>query len=173
MIYYILKNKRRHYYEKILCIVLTITFLLTSGIESFANKNDYKLDTLQKIHQYMIQHNYLQLNTDGTINVLYFKNNPNVSFSDSLVSEYISNIQIINQSIENLVELSKEDWNSYETSMNFSYLPLLQNDNLKYDNLLVFAYQQVCDKWKTIQKDMQNLEKDINIYFNKSGNYCL
>jgi type II restriction/modification system DNA methylase subunit YeeA len=69
-------------------------------------------------------------------------------------------------SIKNLIELSKKDWDSYETSWDFTSLPLLQNEYKK--SSLEESYKTLRDFWQTQVDTMKKLEEENNDIFIKA-----
>lgn len=66
---------------------------------------------------------------------------------------------IVNQ----LVSQSKKDWDSYETSWDFSTLPLLKTG--QPHTSLVAAYAILCQQWQIATLKMQQLEEENNRLF--------
>jgi len=64
---------------------------------------------------------------------------------------------------ENLIELGRIDWNSYETSWDFVSLPLLAPD-LRGDRLEE-SYARLRAHWQTMTDEMRRLEEDNNRIF--------
>ncbi|MGI1944770.1 BREX-1 system adenine-specific DNA-methyltransferase PglX [Shewanella glacialipiscicola] len=63
----------------------------------------------------------------------------------------------------NVVAISKSDWNYYETSWDFIQFPLL--DASFYQGLLVTNYHALCAYWQEITLEMQRLEEENNRLF--------
>lgn len=59
--------------------------------------------------------------------------------------------------------ISRRDWNSFETSWDFTSLPLLQSDSHQSD--LKATYQQLRSNWRGITLKMQGLEVENNRIF--------
>ena len=64
---------------------------------------------------------------------------------------------------DNLIDISSEDWNSCETSWEFSYLPILHPNNRRL--ALSASYQQLRLHWSEIALEMQRLEEENNRLF--------
>ncbi|MET0121348.1 MAG: BREX-1 system adenine-specific DNA-methyltransferase PglX [Candidatus Thiodiazotropha sp. 6PLUC9] len=62
-----------------------------------------------------------------------------------------------------LVEVSREDWDSFETSWDFTRLPLLNTDSRQ--TTLENTYQQLRDHWQEMTVEMQRLEEENNRIF--------
>lgn len=62
-----------------------------------------------------------------------------------------------------LVNISRADWNSYETSWDFTSLPLLHPD-YRHPTLKA-CYQKLRSHWRDMTLEMQRLEKDNNSIF--------
>lgn len=69
-------------------------------------------------------------------------------------SEYIS---------KSAVQISKNDWDSHETSWDFTNLPLLRPDYLQ--SSLEATYKKLREDWKAMTLEMQRLEKENNRIF--------
>ncbi|MBD3796090.1 MAG: class I SAM-dependent DNA methyltransferase, partial [Epsilonproteobacteria bacterium] len=68
--------------------------------------------------------------------------------------------------VQNLVNFSKQDWDSYETSWDFSSLPLLQNEYKK--GSLEENYKTLRAFWQTQVDTMKQLEEENNDIFIKA-----
>ncbi len=79
-----------------------------------------------------------------------FKNLPYISANEIVVSA-------------NCVELSKDDWDAYETSWGFSGLPLLNSDY--HQPILKAIYQKLRAHWREMTLEMQRLEEENNRIF--------
>lgn len=62
-----------------------------------------------------------------------------------------------------LVSISKNDWDSYETSWDFTSFPLLNPD--QQQPTLKVTYQKVCAHWGEMTLEMQQLEEENNRIF--------
>jgi len=62
-----------------------------------------------------------------------------------------------------LSKRSRDDWDAYETSWNFTSLPLLQLGNRQY--ALKARYQELRDHWRQMTLEMQRLEQENNRIF--------
>ncbi len=58
---------------------------------------------------------------------------------------------------------SRRDWNSFETSWNFTFLPIVNVD--QYHPVLIEMYQQLRNNWRDMQSEMQRLEEENNRIF--------
>ena len=65
--------------------------------------------------------------------------------------------------VKSLVDLSGEDWNSYETSWNFTILPVLNPDYRQ--TALKATYQKLREHWREMTLEMQRLEQENNRIF--------
>lgn len=61
------------------------------------------------------------------------------------------------------VEISKKDWDSYETSRDFTSLPLLQSDYCQTS--LKTTYETLRQDWKKMMLEVQRLEEENNNIF--------
>jgi len=77
-----------------------------------------------------------------------------------MAKESISNIKSV---IGNLIDYAKADWNSYETSWDFTSLPLLQSEYRQ--PTLKETYQKLRLHWFNMTMKMQQLEKENNRIF--------
>ncbi len=66
-------------------------------------------------------------------------------------------------SITNIISLSKTDWDSYETSWDFTTLPLLSPDCRK--DTLEATYAALREHWRQMTLEMQRLEEENNRVF--------
>ena len=62
-----------------------------------------------------------------------------------------------------IINLAKSDWDSYETSWDFTTLPLLQSEF--HQPNLCEAYTKIRAHWKEMTLEMQRLEKENNLIF--------
>jgi type II restriction/modification system DNA methylase subunit YeeA len=69
----------------------------------------------------------------------------------------------IKEYAERLLNLSKSDWDSYETSWDFNSLPLLKSDYC--EPTLKATYQTLRAHWREMTKEMQQLEEENNHIF--------
>lgn len=63
-----------------------------------------------------------------------------------------------------IIDLSREDWDSYETSWDFKNFPLLQPDHHRQSTLEA-AYKQLLQHWQQTTLEMQHLEEENNRIF--------
>lgn len=64
---------------------------------------------------------------------------------------------------DNCIQLSREDWDSFETSWDFSYLPLLIPKHRK--TKLEGSYDSLREYWHGVVENMQRLEEENNRIF--------
>ncbi len=93
------------------------------------------------------------LNPTMHFHVGYFKLLPAAMLTHGKVAPIVST----------LVNTSKSDWDSYETSWDFSYLSLLHPDYRQ--STLKVAYQKHRTNWQEITQEMQCLEEENNRIF--------
>lgn len=79
-----------------------------------------------------------------------------------IVSSVLNNLNIKSQTIL-LIELSKSDWDAYETSWDFQSLPLLRPEYRSHS--LPVAYAGVRAAWQAMTEEMQRLEEENNRVF--------
>lgn len=94
--------------------------------------------------------------------------NPTLAFQPGDLSVLpILGIDIIADSIDtichNIIEISKSDWDSYETSWDFTTLPLLQPEY--HQPTLRETYTKIRAHWKEMTLEMQRLEEENNRIF--------
>ncbi|SNT70097.1 BREX-1 system adenine-specific DNA-methyltransferase PglX [Psychrobacter sp. LV10R520-6] len=78
------------------------------------------------------------------------------------------NKNIVNSNVELIIGHSKEDWDSYEDSWDFTNLPLLKEQYRK--SKITDAYKELRIHWQQMTDDMQRLEEDNNrIFINAYG----
>jgi type II restriction/modification system DNA methylase subunit YeeA len=75
------------------------------------------------------------------------------------------NDKISTNTIQN-IDISKQDWDSYETSWDFTSLPLLQNEYKK--SLMQESYKTLRGFWQTQVDTMKKLEEENNDIFIKA-----
>ena len=84
----------------------------------------------------------------------------NLPFSKSLIGDkYLA----LNSIIDSCINLSKPDWDSYETSWDFMNLPLL--NPAYYQPTLKATYQNLRTHWREMMLEMQRLEEENNRIF--------
>ncbi|TYT75598.1 BREX-1 system adenine-specific DNA-methyltransferase PglX [Desulfobotulus mexicanus] len=69
----------------------------------------------------------------------------------------------INRTVRHCVTVSKADWNSYETSWDFTILPLFHPDYRQ--STIKASYQKLRSHWKEMTLEMQRLEEENNRIF--------
>ena len=67
--------------------------------------------------------------------------------------------------VKELLKFSVADWDSYETSWNFSELPLLEAGTYPVPLSLCTRYQQLRDNWQAMTQETQRLEEENNCIF--------
>lgn len=93
--------------------------------------------------------------------------NPTLNFQAGNISNLpVTSVLDDKNIIENsqaAIELARLDWNSYETSWDFSTVPLLNSDCRQ--PTLKATYQKLRSKWREMTLEMQRLEEDNNRIF--------
>lgn len=79
----------------------------------------------------------------------------------TLAPDYIS--ESTRLAAKSLLEISKDDWDAYETSWDFTSLPLLHADHRQ--TALKASYQKLHAHWREITQEMQRLEEENNHIF--------
>lgn len=100
--------------------------------------------------------------------------NPSIEFQNGNIKtipicDDFKNVEFykkIDTIVEKLVNISRVDWNSYETSWDFTSLPLLQNEYKK--SSLKESYKALRTFWQTQVDTMKNLEEENNDIFIKA-----
>lgn len=65
--------------------------------------------------------------------------------------------------VDDLVALAKADWDAYETSWDFTTLPLVSPDHR--EETLAASYANLCAHWQGMTDEMQRLEEENNRIF--------
>lgn len=107
------------------------------------------------------------LNSKVTFTILEFLS-PTLNFGPNQIQiiPFIEDISLKETCIpifENIFNISKSDWDSYETSWDFSTLPLLQSDY--HSPILEESYTKLRLHWHNITREMQSLEEKNNKIF--------
>lgn len=91
--------------------------------------------------------------------------NPSLSFQIGEFKRlpFIKKTYEVKPIIKKLVNISKNDWDSYETSWNFTTLPLLEDNYRK--PTLEDTYKQLRSHWRQMTNEMQQLEEENNRIF--------
>ncbi|MCP5177610.1 MAG: BREX-1 system adenine-specific DNA-methyltransferase PglX [Moraxellaceae bacterium] len=79
----------------------------------------------------------------------------------AIVSTYLTSE--VEACVSRLICLSESDWNSYETSWDFTTLPLLQSNY--HQPTIQATYSQLRSHWQTITNQMKELEEENNRIF--------
>lgn len=79
----------------------------------------------------------------------------------TLAPDYIS--ESTRLAAKSLLEISKDDWDAYETSWDFTSLPLRHADHRQ--PALKASYQKLHAHWREITQEMQRLEEENNHIF--------
>jgi len=75
----------------------------------------------------------------------------------------ISNVDDLEANVQLLIKESKSDWDSYETSWDFSASPLLLNQ--QFDVSFAVTYATLRQQWQEMALEMQRLEEENNRLF--------
>ena len=79
------------------------------------------------------------------------------------LSDKIVDTDIISSNVRRCVNLSKDSWDSYETSWDFTSVPLLNPDYRQ--PTLKATYQKLRAHWREMTMEMQRLEEENNYIF--------
>ncbi|MBC8438687.1 MAG: BREX-1 system adenine-specific DNA-methyltransferase PglX [Deltaproteobacteria bacterium] len=71
--------------------------------------------------------------------------------------------KMVIKNTDRCIDVSKEDWNAFETSWDFTGLPLLNPDYRK--STLMASYQKLRTYWQEMTLEMQQLEEENNRIF--------
>ncbi len=77
--------------------------------------------------------------------------------------EVLSKNRFFYKEIDNLISLAKSDWDSYETSWDFSILPLLKPEY--HQSTIHETYNDLRNHWREMTLEMQRLEEENNRIF--------
>lgn len=88
---------------------------------------------------------------------------PTMKFEIGDVSKFPVSFRVQNKDIGKIISISKFDWDSYETSWDFTILPLLNPDYRQQK--LEATYQSLRSQWQNITLEMQRLEEENNRIF--------
>lgn len=90
--------------------------------------------------------------------------NPTLTITISDLSKLpIINLESNTDVVSSLIKISHYDWDFYENSWDFAYLPLLKSDH--YQPQLSDTYEDACTHWEKITREMQRLEEQNNRIF--------
>jgi type II restriction/modification system DNA methylase subunit YeeA len=107
-----------------------------------------------------------QLNSNLTKKILEIRGST-VNLTTGVVGEIpILNCNLEVKKIEECVNISKQDWDSYETSWDFTSLPLLQSEYKK--SSIEESYKTLRAFWQTQVDTMKKLEEENNDIFIKA-----
>jgi len=95
---------------------------------------------------------------------------PTLNFEVGHISSFpffiINNYLCVKGIVEKCIFISTEDWNFYETSWDFTTLPLLEKDYKS--NSILNTYNNVRNHWNEMTLEMQRLEEENNEIFIKA-----
>jgi len=91
--------------------------------------------------------------------------NPTINYGSGTVGK-LPWVDVVAVSNQELIKYSRLDWDSYESSWDFSRLPLLQSDHTLHH--LGSSYQELCTRWQTTTQDMNRMETENNSIFIKA-----
>ncbi len=97
--------------------------------------------------------------------------NPTMNFSNGVIGKlpFSSSMASIDSlSIDTLINVSKQDWHSFETSWGFQQLPLIQVSGVGFQVSVKDAYAKSRKQWIENTLKMQELEEENNRIFNKA-----
>lgn len=89
---------------------------------------------------------------------------PTLDFNGGVVSRLpLVSIYVPFDFLDKLVSMARWDWNSYETSWDFTSLPLLHPEHRQ--PTLKASYQRLRAHWRELTREMQHLEEENNRIF--------
>jgi len=95
---------------------------------------------------------------------LYSSLMPTVNYEVGQIAKFpYLNAGGVKELVDEIVECSKEDWDAYETSWDFTSLPLLNPDC--HQPTLKATYQKLRAHWREMTLEMQRLEQENNRIF--------
>ncbi|HFX1347996.1 BREX-1 system adenine-specific DNA-methyltransferase PglX [Pseudomonas putida] len=90
--------------------------------------------------------------------------NPTVTFQVGDISRIpLRYVASVDGKVKKLIEFAKNDWDSYETSWDFTSLPLLHHDHRQ--PTLKASYQSLRTHWLEMTLEMKSLEEENNRIF--------
>jgi hypothetical protein len=109
-------------------------------------------------------YNVLGALNSPVMNVLYRALMPTVNYEVGQISKFpFCNEPQNNKTTSLLVNMAKSDWDAYETSWNFTSLPLL-HPNYRQSTLKA-SYRKLRSHWQEMTLEMQRLEEENNRIF--------
>lgn len=96
---------------------------------------------------------------DGIVNAV----SPGMHFDVGYFSKIPFQTLDVSLSVEWLISAAKSDWDAYETSWDFTALPLLSHDHRA--DTLAATYSRLRAHWASITEEMQRLEEENNQIF--------
>lgn len=116
-----------------------------------------------------IQYVLSLLNTKISLKILQ-TTNPTLNFQVKNIRDIpylkVQNKIFLEDNVSKIIDISKQDWDSYETSWDFTSLPLLQNEYKK--SSLEESYKTLRAFWQTLVDTMKKLEEENNDIFIKA-----
>jgi type II restriction/modification system DNA methylase subunit YeeA len=125
----------------------------STGHSAFCDDLISKEQLLSTCNNKLFQQLIKILNPTMHFHIGYFSNLPAVFIPKKLANEIIGN----------LINLSKSDWDSFETSWDFTSLPLL--DPSYRGDTLASTYSNLRAHWNEMTLEMQRLEEENNRIF--------
>lgn len=89
--------------------------------------------------------------------------NPTMNVSPGIVKNIPFEAANIENLVERCIEISKQDWDHFETSIDFQRNPLVQKGG-GYLSLQV-AYEEYLTEWNELTEELHRIENDINVQF--------
>ncbi|WP_332751188.1 BREX-1 system adenine-specific DNA-methyltransferase PglX [Hydrogenophaga sp.] len=110
--------------------------------------------------------NYLSGLLNSKVNRVFIEQlSPTINYEGGQIGAFpVAESIPLKSTIENnsslLIDISKKDWDSFETSWNFSSNPLIDLNYLRLT--LKMVWQRVFNNWQKMSRDMQLLEEENN-----------
>jgi type II restriction/modification system DNA methylase subunit YeeA len=117
------------------------------------------------IEDYNTQKKLLAFLNSSVIKEVISAISPTLNYGEGSIGKlpFLDGASANTNSINTIIEVSRKDWDSYETSWNFSRLPL-QNPSHRQPTLKA-TYQNLRSHWREMTQEMQRLEEENNRIF--------
>ena len=156
----VVKNEATYFSEGLL------TSRVTTGALSFRHKSSREIYADACTAIFPPNPSYFLALLNSKLLILVRALNPTMNFQASDIEKFPV-IDIVNEKIDenvrNAVRLAKSDWDAYETSSDFTTLPLLSPDQRA--ETLEASYAALRTHWQAMTDEMQSLEEENNRIF--------
>lgn len=178
---FLLQTKRHHTDDRIAATNFNLDFIFKTGATySSISSSDFSIRYTPR--GYLYDQKGAPLFSDSLANLKYSISLLNSNASKELLkilcptldfnSGSLANVPSLFQStyqteidtlFEKLTQISKQDWDAYEISWDFTNLPLI--DSAHHQITLGLAYKKLHTYWSNITLEMKSLEEDNNCLF--------